>query len=116
MEDAADNICLSLDAYTGIARTSQDAVYLKNRGFEPRWMTWQAIMFINRPYVSDGQLQCQTVKGPVPNLTQYFADADDDVTHEVEAGAYTRPLLSSTRAVSDTQTHPTHPKHPLTPP
>jgi len=32
-----------------------------------------------------------------------------------QAGAYTRPLLSSTGAVSDTQKHPTHPKHPLTP-
>jgi len=32
------------------------------------------------------------------------------------ARAYTRPLLSSTQAVSDTQNHPTHPKHPLTPP
>ena len=32
-----------------------------------------------------------------------------------EAGSYTRSLFSSTRAVSDTQKHPTHPKHPLTP-
>jgi len=32
------------------------------------------------------------------------------------AGAYTRPLLSSTLAVSGTQKHPTHPKHPITPP
>jgi hypothetical protein len=29
--------------------------------------------------------------------------------------AYTRSLVSSTSAVSDTQKHPTHPKHPLTP-
>ena len=32
------------------------------------------------------------------------------------AGADTRPLLSSTGAVSVTIKHPTHPKHPLTPP
>jgi hypothetical protein len=32
------------------------------------------------------------------------------------AGAYTRPLLKSTRAVSHTTSHPAHPKHPLTPP
>jgi len=32
------------------------------------------------------------------------------------AGAYTRLLFSSTRAVSDPQKHPTHPKHPITPP
>ena len=32
----------------------------------------------------------------------------------LQAGAYTRPLLSSTSAVSDTQKHPTHPIHPLT--
>ena len=32
-----------------------------------------------------------------------------------EAGAYTRPLLSSTSAVSDTQHIPTTPKHPLHP-
>ena len=29
-----------------------------------------------------------------------------------EAGPYTRPLLSSTLAVSDTRKPPTHPKHP----
>ena len=33
-----------------------------------------------------------------------------------EVGAYTRPFLSSTRAVSVPRKHPTHPKHPLTPP
>ena len=33
----------------------------------------------------------------------------------VQAGAYTRPHLSSTCAVSDTINHPIHPKHPLTP-
>jgi len=32
------------------------------------------------------------------------------------AGAYTRPLFSSFRAVSNTQNPPTHPKHPLTTP
>jgi len=31
------------------------------------------------------------------------------------AGAYTRPLQSSTGAESHTRKHPTHPKHPLTP-
>ena len=35
---------------------------------------------------------------------------------EREAGAYTRPLLSSAAAVSDTRKYPTHPKHPQTPP
>jgi len=33
----------------------------------------------------------------------------------VAAGAYTRPLLSSTSAVSDTRKQPTHPKHPNNP-
>ena len=40
-------------------------------------------------------------------------------TYGSVAGAYTRPLLSSTSAVSDTTIHPKHPKHPkhpLTPP
>jgi hypothetical protein len=32
------------------------------------------------------------------------------------ARAYTRPLLSSPRAVSDTSKQPPHPKHPLPPP
>ena len=31
------------------------------------------------------------------------------------AGAYTRSLFSSTRAVPDTRKYPTHTKHPLTP-
>jgi hypothetical protein len=35
---------------------------------------------------------------------------------EREAGAYTRLIFSSTRAVSDTHKHPTHHKHLLTPP
>jgi hypothetical protein len=43
------------------------------------------------------------------------AEGLDDVVVCV-AGAYTRPLLSSTRAVSVTGNHSTHPKHPLTPP
>ena len=33
-----------------------------------------------------------------------------------QAGAYTRPLLSSTRAESVTRKHPTHPKHTLNTP
>ena len=33
-----------------------------------------------------------------------------------EAGAYTRPLLSSTCAVSGTRKYPTHAQHPLAPP
>jgi hypothetical protein len=32
------------------------------------------------------------------------------------AGAYTRPLFSSSRAASDAQNHTTHHAHPLTPP
>jgi hypothetical protein len=35
---------------------------------------------------------------------------------ELAAGAYTRPLHSSTFAVSDTTKHPKHHTHPVTPP
>jgi hypothetical protein len=38
------------------------------------------------------------------------------VSGGLDPGAYTRPLFSSTSAVSDTQKHPTHHEHPLKPP
>jgi len=36
-----------------------------------------------------------------------------DAALAAEAGAYTRPLFSSTSAVSVTMKHPTHPEQPL---
>ena len=42
-------------------------------------------------------------------------EAAQATRQELAAGAYTRSLFSSARAVPDTRKHPTHHKHPLTP-
>ena len=47
------------------------------------------------------------------NTQCYAAAGVDGDAFGVVAGAYTRPLFSSTRAVSDTQKHPKHPLIPL---
>ena len=91
---------------------------------------------MNRLAVSDAQrvLTCDPVEGGgrayiihetvgtthnvIPNLLTWSVRGEMLATVQesadgCKAGAYPRPLLSSTWAVSDTRKRPTHPRHPL---
>ena len=61
----------------------------------------------------------------IPTLIECINNVDEvpECVHKLaattfvqQAGANSRPLLSSTWAVSNTLKHPTHPEHPLLPP
>jgi len=78
---------------------SYDAVELKRRGFTVRWMTWQATSA--RPYYKNAaagrrrRRRCPSsdIGGAV---LRHLEVQPRDVRGAQRAGAYTRPLFSST--------------------
>jgi hypothetical protein len=73
------------------------------------------------PATKSTSIMVAALGGHIEIMRMLLARAPNTPVDDVDAmgftaGAYTRPLLCSTGAVSDTRKYPTHPKQPLTPP